>query len=206
MSPTRPELPREFVAQHKRRRMMDAMAELTAERGYEETKIADVVRRAGVARKTLYDNFDGKETLFLAALDDALGEIGSRVRTACEGGEGWERSVEAGIAALLSFIEERPAAARMSLLEAISATPRSVERYDGAIEEFVSMLAEEAPSDRNRPGTIPESLVGGVAWILQQQLRRGDGPDRDDLHNELSKFVLSPYQSVGKVAPTGRRK
>ena len=69
VKPTRPELPREFVAVRKRRRMMDAMAELSAEQGYEATKIADIVRRAGVARKTLYDNFDGKEEVFLAAFD-----------------------------------------------------------------------------------------------------------------------------------------
>ena len=55
----RPELPREFIADHKRRRMMGAIAELTAAQGYESTKIADIVRRAAVARKTLYDIFDG---------------------------------------------------------------------------------------------------------------------------------------------------
>jgi hypothetical protein len=33
---TRPELPREFIAGHKRRRMMDAIAELTAAQGYED--------------------------------------------------------------------------------------------------------------------------------------------------------------------------
>ena len=46
MTSIRPELPREFVASHKRRRMMDAVAELVAEKGYEATKIADIVRRA----------------------------------------------------------------------------------------------------------------------------------------------------------------
>ncbi len=43
--PVRPELPREFVALHKRRRIMDAIAELTAEQGYDSTKIGDIVRR-----------------------------------------------------------------------------------------------------------------------------------------------------------------
>ena len=48
---------------------MDALAELTAEQGYEATKISDIVKRAGVARKTLYDNFEGKEEVFLAAFE-----------------------------------------------------------------------------------------------------------------------------------------
>ena len=77
MTTARPQLPPEFIAAHKRRRMIDAMAELCAEQGYEATKIADVVRRAHVARKTLYDNFYGKEELFLAAFDSAIAEAGA---------------------------------------------------------------------------------------------------------------------------------
>ena len=84
MTSMRPELPREFVAGHKRRRMMDAVAELTAEQGYEATKIADIVRRAAVARKTLYDNFDGKEDLFLSAIDTTVSEMRVVVEEACE--------------------------------------------------------------------------------------------------------------------------
>ena len=86
MNSARPALPREFVAVHKRRRMMDAMAELTAERGYGATKIADVVSRAGVARKTLYDNFAGKEELFLAAFETTVAEARESVEAACAGG------------------------------------------------------------------------------------------------------------------------
>ena len=64
--------------------MIDAMAELCAEQGYEATKIADVVRRAHVARKTLYDNFSGKEDLFLAAFDTTLADAEAEVAEACE--------------------------------------------------------------------------------------------------------------------------
>jgi AcrR family transcriptional regulator len=207
MSPTRPELPREFVAAHKRRRMMDAIAELTAESGYEATKIADVVRRAGVARKTLYDNFDGKEELFITALDASLAELKAAVEEACAEHEGsWAGGVEAGIGALLGFIAEKPAAARMCLIESISATGSSTKRYHKAIEDFVAILARQAPRRRDLPATIEESLVGGVTWILQQQLRRGDGAGPAELLPELSQFVLSPYQGVRKVGGTGRRK
>src|SRR6202012_4253142 len=80
----RPQLPPEFIAAHKRRRMIDAMAELCAEQGYEATKIADVVRRAHVARKTLYDNFSGKEELSLAAFDTTVAEADAAVADACE--------------------------------------------------------------------------------------------------------------------------
>src|SRR3954469_20039466 len=103
--PVRPELPREFVAVHKRRRIMNAIAELTAEKGYEATKIGDIVRRAGVARKTLYDNFEGKEEVFLAAFDAAVEEVMRRIGEVCaEVDGGGEERVEAGLGAFLAYV------------------------------------------------------------------------------------------------------
>ena len=204
---TRPELPREFIAGHKRRRMMDAIAELTAAQGYEATKIADIVRQAAVARKTLYDNFDGKEDLFLSAVDSALAEMRVAVEEACVGKNGSRGAgIVAGLEALFDFIAAHPAASRMCMVEAISATPSSARLYDAAMYDFVELLRGSAPKDADLPETIEESLVGGVAWILQLQIRRGDTERIVELLPELSQFVLSPYLGVGRVVDTGRQK
>ncbi|HXR61812.1 MAG TPA: helix-turn-helix domain-containing protein [Solirubrobacterales bacterium] len=206
MTSMRPELPREFVAGHKRRRMMDAIAELTAEQGYEATKIADIVRRAAVARKTLYDNFDGKEDLFLSAIDTSLREMRVIVEEACERTQGEEEKVSAGLEALLDYIAGHPAESKMCLVEAISATPSSARLYDVGVRHFVELLRASAPSGADLPKTIEESLVGGVAWIIQQQVRRGEAESVLELHDELRQFVLSPYLGVGRVGGAGRRK
>ncbi|MDX6625140.1 MAG: hypothetical protein QOE56_129 [Solirubrobacterales bacterium] len=200
MISNRPELPKEFVAVHKRRRMMDAIAELTAERGYEATKIADVVRGAGVARKTLYDNFEGKEDLFLAAIDSSLAEARERVEAACSEAEGvWQKRVEAGLAAFLDFVAERPAAARMCLIESISATPSSAARYDAGLRVYVDLLNRATPADLGLPDTIEETLVGGVAWLVNQQIRHGETSEAGELLPELAEFVLSPYYGVAEI-------
>lgn len=197
MKPTRPELPREFVAAHKQRRMIAAIAELSAEQGYEATKIADIVSRAGVARKTLYDNFDGKEDLFLSAFDLYFAEAKRAVELACEeAGSEWQQRIEAGLAALLRFVVEQPAAARMCLVEALSATPRSSVSYDLALGAFVELLKASAPPSESLPKTIEESLVGGVAWILHQRIRAGETQRIAELLPELSRFLLSPYLGV----------
>ena len=204
MKPTRPVLPREFVAVRKRRRIMDAMAELTAEQGYEATKIADLVRRAGVARKTLYDNFDGKEEVFLAAFDNAVEEVSDRIDEACEqAGAGWADQVAAGLRAFLAFIAENPAAARMCMVEAKSATPAASLRYDAALEKIVELLHQGAPTETGLPDTVEETLVGGVAWILHQKIRRGEAEQALELQPELLDFVLSPYHGVGKLSSGG---
>jgi AcrR family transcriptional regulator len=201
VKPQRPELPRDFIAGHKRRRMMEAIAELTAEKGYEATKIADIVRRAKVARKTLYDNFEGKEELFLAAVDFYLAELRGGVLDACTASDGpWQRRVEGGLGAFLHFLAEQPTAARMCMIEALSATPEAAAKYDAAVQEFVVTLKDAVPSDSDLPETIEETLVGGVAWIANQQIRRGEAGQAEELLPELTEFLLSPYHGVAKIS------
>ena len=196
---TRPSLPREFIAVHKQRRIMDALAELTTEQGYEATKISDIVRRAGVARKTLYDNFEGKEEVFLAAFDAARDEVLSRVEegSAGAGGDEWQDRIEGGLAAFLGYVAEQPVLARMCMIEALSATPATTKRYEDALELFVELTKGVLPKDERLPDTIAETLVGGVAWIVYQQLRRGDAERAEDLLPELTDFMAAPFLSAG---------
>jgi len=191
---SRPALPREFIALHKQRRIMDALAELTAEQGYDATKISDIVRRAGVARKTLYDNFEGKEEVFLAAFDAARDEVLRRVEEGGTDSEGdWPERVEGGLAAFLGFVAEQPTVARMCMIEALSATPATTKRYEEALEAFVALTRQALPKDERLPDTIAETLVGGVAWIVYRQIRRGDAEQAGDLLPELTEFMMAPY-------------
>ncbi len=200
--PVRPALSPEFVASHKRRRIMDAIAELAADQGYDSTKIGDIVSRAGVARKTLYDNFEGKEQVFLAAFDTAVDEAAGRVEEACAGMEGgWEERVRAGLAAFLGYVAEEPALARMCMIEALSATPAATERYEAAMQRFVALTKSTVPHDDRLPETIEETLVGGVAWIVYQQIRRKETERAADLLPELSEFILAPYQGAARREP-----
>jgi len=190
----RPALPREFIAQHKQRRIMDALAELTAEQGYEATKISDIVRRAGVARKTLYDNFEGKEEVFLAAFDSARDEVMRRVEEGGADADGdWQEQIEGGLAAFLGFVAEQPTLARMCMIEALSATPATTKRYEDALEAFVELTRRTLPQDGRLPDTIAETVVGGVAWIVYQQIRRGEAARAEDLLPELTEFMTAPY-------------
>jgi AcrR family transcriptional regulator len=195
----RPELSREFVAVHKRRRIIDAIAELTAEQGYDATKIGDIVRRAGVARKTLYDNFEGKEEVFLAAFDSGLDEVMQWIEEDCAKAQGWEERVQAGLAAFLRFVAQQSALARLCMIEALSATPAATERYEDAMQRFVELTKATVPDGDQLPETIEETLVGGVAWIINQQIRRGEAKKAEDLLPELSEFILAPF--LGAAQP-----
>jgi len=184
---------------------MDALAELSAEQGYEATKISDIVKRAGVARKTLYDNFEGKEEVFLVAFDAARDAAVERIETSCADVEGgWQEKVEAGLAAFLGYVAEEPALARMCMIEALSATPATTKRYEDALQGFVEMVQSRAPRDERLPETVDETLIGGVAWIVYRQIRRGETEAAEDLLPELTEFMVTPYLGLGAGERTGK--
>ncbi len=177
---------------------MDALAQLTAEQGYEATKISDIVKRAGVARKTLYDNFEGKEEVFLAAFDAARDDVVERIELACAEASGaWQEQVEAGLAAFLGYVAENPNLARMCMIESLSATPVASKRYEDALQDFVEMAEARTPDDQRLPETIDETLIGGVAWIVYQQIRRGGAAKAEGLLPELTDFMMTPYLRLG---------
>ena len=67
--PRRPRgLTRDEVLASQRGRMIAAMAETVAAKGYAATTVADVVARAGVSRKTFYEHFADREECFLDRL------------------------------------------------------------------------------------------------------------------------------------------
>jgi AcrR family transcriptional regulator len=180
--------------------MIDAMAELCAEQGYEATKIADVVSRAHVARKTLYDNFSGKEELFLTAFDVNLAEAEALVAEACEpiDAEDWEARTEAGLRALLEFVAAHPAEAKLCLVEAPAAGPESAAHYEAALEGFIKQLRGTVPDRSGRPATLDDALLGGTVWIVQREVRRDATDKVTDLLPELTQFLVSPYRDAGE--------
>src|SRR6201985_3466706 len=101
--PGRQRLPREFIARHQRARIVNALAEETMDKGYRAVTVADIVRRAGIARNTFYENFSSKEDCFLAAQDHATEEALRRIEEAVEGIAAWPERVDAGLRAFLGY-------------------------------------------------------------------------------------------------------
>ena len=125
--PGRQQLSREFITQHQRARIIAALAEETVARGYRAVTVADIVRRAGIARNTFYENFSSKQDCFLATQDYAVEEALRRVVEAATEVESWQERVDDGLAAFLHYVASEPALARTCIVEALSAGPASLE-------------------------------------------------------------------------------
>jgi AcrR family transcriptional regulator len=189
-------LPREFIAQHQRARIIGALAEETFERGYQQVTVADIVRRAGTARNTFYENFRSKEDCFLATQEFAMSGALERVVDAAGELQNWPQRVRAGLTAFLSYVVDEPALARTCMVEALSAGPAAVEYYEKSQQAFVSLFRlgrDVSPHGADLPETLEEAIIGGVFWIVYQRLAAGEVSAIPELRAELVEFALTPY-------------
>lgn len=194
--PGRQPLSREFIARHQRARIVKGLALEVSEKGYRAVTVADIVKRAGIARNTFYENFGSKEECFLAAQDYAMSAALSRVVESAGDIDDWPRRVEGGLAAFLAYVAEEPALARTCMVEALAAGPASVAYYEESLQAFVSLFRlgrDVSPRGGELPDTLEEALIGGVFWILYQRLLLAETDSVEDLLPELVEFALTPY-------------
>jgi hypothetical protein len=96
----------------------------------------------------------------------------------------------------LEFVIEEPALARTCMVEALSAGPAAVERYEKSQQAFVSLFKlgrDVSPRGGQLPETLEEAIIGGVFWIVYQRLAVGEVTAIPALRPELIEFALSPY-------------
>jgi AcrR family transcriptional regulator len=78
-----------------RDRILDATERLRARLGYQKTTMDDVAREAGVAKRTIYMYFSGKEELALAVVDRVVDRLIERLEVIASGpGEAAEQLKE----------------------------------------------------------------------------------------------------------------
>lgn len=186
----------DFIAHHQRLRIIDALALEASEKGYRSVTVADIVKRAGIARNTFYENFGSKEDCFLGAQQHAMSAALEEVIAAAGEIDDWPRRIEAGLAAFLAYVAREPALARTCMVEALAAGPGSVQYYEESLQAFVSLFRlgrNVSPHGGELPETLEEALIGGVFWILYQRLQLSEGENIEELLPELVEFALIPY-------------
>jgi AcrR family transcriptional regulator len=188
--------------------MLTAAVELVAERGYRAVTVADIVKRAAIARLKFYENFSSKADCFLAAYDRGLEEAARRVEQACaEHPSSFPERVSAGIEALLSYIAAHPALARACLVEAPSLGPAMAGRRRQALAAFSPLLrdARREAATSELPETVEESVFDGLYWLLYDAILSGEPAPIEVRRPQLVEFALLPFLGAAAAASAASR-
>jgi AcrR family transcriptional regulator/DNA-binding MarR family transcriptional regulator len=176
--------------------MLAAALEAVEEVGYARMTVAQVIGRAKVSRKTFYDVFADREDCFLAALEQAVGQLGRVLRDAYEREPAWRDGVRAGLTELLLFLDDEPALARLCLVEALGAGPRVLERRAELLEELAEIVDRGrfvTSAVREPPEVSAEGVVGAVFAVLHTRALEGGADRFACLLGSLMNIVVLPY-------------
>jgi AcrR family transcriptional regulator len=192
----------EEVLHDQRERLVDAVPRVVAERGYEATSVADIVRAAAVSRNAFYKNFADKQECFAAAHEVGHERLFELLAGHCEAATLKER-VEAALMAGLEAMAADPDMARMLFIEAPSAGEQIALRYHEWLRHYGTLLRAAAPDLPSRSLPAPEVegvIVGGIASRVGSEILHGRAGKLPELTAPLVEYVLAFYR-LGDIGP-----
>jgi len=181
-------LSRDQVVQSQRARMLAALAEAVAERGYAKTSVADVLTRAGVSRETFYEQFSSREECFLETFDHAGRVLLARVAGAPGEGSPGER-FERVLGTYLDTLASEPAYARVYLVESYAVGPEAVRRRAALQGRFVDALVELLGVREPHERLACELLVAAVGSLVTTRLALGEAAWLRELRAPIADLV-----------------
>jgi len=193
-------IPRDFVSQNQRERLLLATAELVAERGYQKTTIELIAKTARVALATFYEQFSSKEECFLAAFDESVAAAGEVFAELLDTEQAWPDQIATGLEIFLEMVVGEQARAKLCIVEAQAAGTVSLARYQSMLESVAPKLREGRalnPRASRLPDGLEVAIAGGLAWLVHQRLLAGRADDLKGLLPEMLQVTLTPY--VGEV-------
>jgi AcrR family transcriptional regulator len=201
----------QLVAASQRQRLLEAIVELVAEKGFSEVTIGDIVSRAGTAKRTFYDHFADKLQCFLAALEgitDVL--VAASARLFAVSGSVRERC-EYSMRGYLELLVSMPNTAKVFYLEAVAAGPESVTRRHAVQLKFARNIVglSRAAATAGEGAELGElhamAVVGALHQMIYGQLL-DHGPDSlleiiDDVVGIAVAFLTVRVPPVEPAAP-----
>jgi AcrR family transcriptional regulator len=193
LPPGRHGLPRSFVADNQRLRMIAAMLRVLPRHGYPETTIGHVTREARVSRAAFYKQFASKEECFLATYDLACRWLCERVDHAVAGAEDWPGRIRAAAAEALRLLGANPAVAHLFAVEALQAGPAARERQQQGLARFAAALRQGRPAGASSAPELEDLLLGGIVALIARYLTTGRAERLPEETETLVEYLLIPY-------------
>jgi AcrR family transcriptional regulator len=197
LPPGRHGLPRQFVLHNQRGRLVEAAMHVFGTRSFGEARVADVLDRAAISRKTFYEQFADKEACFMAAYEAAAVRARDAIRAASRDQQDWESTVRAGIQGLLGFLAAEPELARLLVVEVTGAGPTALRRRAEVVKRFAAGLAQTGDSDAPLSAQV---AVGGIWEVVHALVLEGRADELPELTEGLVECALA--QGGGHGHPT----
>jgi AcrR family transcriptional regulator len=172
----RPQISREFLERYRRRRYVDAAAELLHEFGREGPTVTNLVRLAGTARGSFYEVFGSAEDCIAYGIAVAVEELFATL-AALDGEGEWLEELHEAIAGFYVAVAAEPTLAELLLIHsAASRVDHGQAAARAGAAQFAELLRRgraeaEAQGRRPPPDSAEEHFAGAIISLATRRVR-----------------------------------
>ncbi len=186
---------------HQRRRQIIEVAKsVFAENGYHNASINEIIGRANIARGTFYLYFSNKHKVFDAILDEAVGELRSRI-TRIQVGQpeapSPQQQLRQNLVRVLTFVLGDQPLTRLLLTHSHHAQTEVAERVDAFFTEVTRLVSASLSygiaAQMVRPcdtRVVAAALIGAVRGVVFDCLKSDTAVDIEALADEFLAFAM----------------
>lgn len=192
---------REEVRSSQRRRLLRAMTDEVAQRGFAATTAAGVYQRAGVSSRAFYESFRDVRDCFLAAYDESVRVTQEALRplaAADAGGRPPLARFADMLDAYLRLLAAEPHVARTFLVEVYGGGPQALARRVQVHEQFVAVVGQVLAAGlelSDRDTAALEGVVSAITFQVTVRILAGGLGDLGALREDLLEVArrLCPW-------------
>jgi AcrR family transcriptional regulator len=189
---------RERAASPERERIVEALIEIAAERGYAETTIELILDRAGLDRPAFDRHFRGKYDCFLTAWQEINEGCMREMLEAFNSQEEWPDRLRAVACEIVDNLRHDPSRASFAV-EVLSAGDAARARRDMTMRVIASLIdagRNEMDDPESVPHTTAEALAGSAYGQVYAKVVRGEADELPALVPQLMSAAVMPYLGV----------
>ena len=183
----------------RRKHILACARDCFGEKGYHATTIADIIKRADIARGTFYLYFDNKRAIFEELLDNFFILIRQAVLRVdmSDSSHTPRMQLRGNVVRILNVLTENTALSRILLSEAVGLD----EGFDDKLRAFYGQLLDLIEGSLElgqkmgiirqcEPRMVAICILGTVKEITYQHLAATEAPSVDMLADEILNFAL----------------
>jgi len=189
---------RERAASPERERIVEALIEIAAERGYAETTIELIVERAGLDRPAFDRHFRSKYDCFISAWQEINDVCMNEMLAAFNSQEDWPDRLRAVACEIIDGLRHDPSRATFAV-EVLSAGDAARARRDMTMRVIASLIdagRNEMDDPESVPHTTAEALAGSAYGQVYAKVVRGDAEELPALVPQLMSAAVMPYLGI----------
>jgi AcrR family transcriptional regulator len=164
-------------------RLLQAMARVSGDKGVALATIADIVREAGVSKRTFYEYFDSKEACFFALYRAASGSALRALRHAIDPAHPWQSQLEQALQAYLEHLAAAPDLSRTLFIEIHHLGPAGMRQRREVMQQFANFMLNTVNGPGAADGDEPRRMlapsmamaaVGAIHELMLQAIERDE--------------------------------